>query len=127
MSLYHLIRNRDNAYWRPEGQGYTDKVSEAGRFMEQYAWEVVESTYGEVRMEEINVTSTLSSYEQALIHLASFDLRYSVLRRDVESLLKSRRPIGQSGIQEAVLSEALDKLAESVKQEPLKWGEIKES
>ena len=128
MPLYHLIRNRDNAYWRPEGQGYTEKVSEAGRFMAHYAKEAVESSNGDVRMEEINIAvSTLSPYEQALIHLASFDLRYSALLCDVKSLLKSRHPIGQSSVQEAVLTEYLDKLVESLKQEPPKWGEIKEN
>lgn len=51
-TLYHLYRVSDGAYWRPEGQGYTDKVSEAGRFMRLYAEETVASTHGENRMEE---------------------------------------------------------------------------
>jgi len=57
---YHLIRVRDGAYWRPEGQGYTGRVSDAGLFMEQYAREVVADTHGDVAMVEYEEGSSIS-------------------------------------------------------------------
>lgn len=123
-TLYHLIRVRDGAYWRPNAEGYTDKVSEAGTFDAFYAKLAVEDAHGDVKMVEANHT-LFTPYEQAILHLASFDVRYHDVCIAAQRVLDSRRVIGKSGIQEAVLSEALDKLAEVAAQPAPKWGEIK--
>lgn len=68
---YYLIRVRDGAYWRPEGQGYTSRVSEAGLFMEQYAREVVADTHGDVAMVEYEEGGSISvsDLEAALVEV----------------------------------------------------------
>jgi hypothetical protein len=49
MSLYYL-RKGSQGYYRPDSQGYTDKMTEAGLFSEWTAKGVVASTHGEVAM-----------------------------------------------------------------------------
>jgi len=49
MSLYYL-RKGPQGYYRPDSQGYTDDIREAGIFSEWTARGVVESTHGEVTM-----------------------------------------------------------------------------
>lgn len=124
MSLYHLIRARDGAYWRPEGEGYTDKVSEAGTFEYDRAVAYCSLCHGDVKMVEVSRVP-FTPYEQALLHLASFDLQYHALCMAAHDVLKTRRAIGSSGNQEAVLSDALDKLQDAIKAAP-KWGEVKD-
>lgn len=69
-------------------------------------------------------TYPLTPYEQAILHLAHFDLAHHSLVAKIEAILKSRRSIGASGEQEAVLSSALDALTEEVKKPKPEWGKL---
>lgn len=49
MTLYYL-RKGNQGYYRPDSQGYTDDMLQAGLFSEWTAKGVVEATHGEVTM-----------------------------------------------------------------------------
>lgn len=61
-------------------------------------------------------------FEQALLHLAHFDLQYHRLQSAARAVLDSRWPL--SAAQEAVLSDKLDALEKMVEESTPKWGEI---
>lgn len=63
-------------------------------------------------------------FEQAILHLAHFDLQYHRLQSAAQAVLDSRWPLTSS--QEAVLSEKLDALEDTVKESTPKWGDIKD-
>lgn len=69
----------------------------------------------------------LTPYEQAVLHLAHFDLNRHSLLSKVDNVLKSRRPIGTSQTQEAVLSSELNALFDEAGRPKPEWGQIEKS